>query len=104
MGFSWQCSSNYVRRADWSPSKKKLTGCPEGSKFPEAQIFSQAAETSGNSVVNFKPPNQVTQIRNTFILAEQKREFAAEIPFLVYKKSKNFPGNIAITEKHAHQS
>ena len=66
--------------------------------------YSQAADTSDNSVVNFKPPNQVTQIRNTFILPEQKREFAAEVPFIVYKKRKNFPGNIAFTEKHAHQS
>ena len=34
--------------------------------------FSPAADTSANSVANFKPPNQVTQTKNTFILPEQK--------------------------------
>ena len=54
--------------------------------------FSQAADTAGNSVVKIKPPNQVTQIRNTFTLPEQRREFAAEVPFIVYKKNQELSG------------
>ena len=72
--------------------------------------FSQAADTSGNSVVKFKPTNQVAQIRNTtgvlfLTLPEQKESFLQKfLSLFTKKKIKNFPGNIAFTEKHTHQS
>ena len=55
--------------------------------------FSQAAETSGNSVIKFKPPNQVTQIRNTtgvlfLTLPEQKESLRQKFLSLFTKKAR----------------
>ena len=55
--------------------------------------FSQAADTSGNSVIKFKPRNQVTQIRNTtgvlFVtLPEQKESLRQKFLSLFTKKAR----------------
>ena len=55
--------------------------------------FSQAADTSGNSEVKFKPPKQVTQIRNTtgvlfLTLPEQKESLRQKFLSLFTKKAR----------------
>ena len=55
--------------------------------------FSQAADTSGNSVIKCKPPNQVTQIRNTtgvlfLTLPEQKESLRQKFLSLFTKKAR----------------
>ena len=55
--------------------------------------FSQAADTSGNSVIKFKPPNQVIQIRNTtgvlfLTLPEQKESLRQKFLSLFTKKAR----------------
>ena len=55
--------------------------------------FSQAADTSGNSVIKCKPPNQVTQIRNTtgvlfLTLPEQKESLRQKFLSLFKKKAR----------------
>ena len=55
--------------------------------------FSQAADTSGNSVIKFKPRNQVTQTRNTtgvlfLTLPEQKESLRQKFLSLFTKKAR----------------
>ena len=59
--------------------------------------FSQAANTSGNSEVKFKPTNQVTQIRNTtgvlfLTLPEQNESLLQKFLSLFTKKNQELSG------------
>ena len=58
--------------------------------------FSQATDTSGNSVIKCKPPKEVTQIRNTIgvlflTFPEQKESLRQKFLSLFTKLSRTFP-------------